>query len=137
MLAPRASFDAGGAGPRPDDATHASPMHKASGSTGLMERLSRKKNKDIPHNFFTMSVFAKHLLRKRAPLCFVGSTLLFACKFIMHKDRRRFALRSTNMRNVTSNWSVAEFGDPAVRNALRMDKNEDEKGPPSFSSSPQ
>jgi hypothetical protein len=66
----------------------------------------------MPHNFFTMSTLAKHLLRKRAPPCFVESTLLFACKFIMHTDRRRFALRGANMRNVTSSWSVAEFGDP-------------------------
>ena len=87
-------------------------MHKASGSTGLRERPSRKKNKYIPHNFFTLSAFAKHFLRKRATPCFLGSTLPFAREFMEHTNRRRFALRSANMRNVTNNWSVAEFGDP-------------------------
>jgi|ERR1700722_7794550 hypothetical protein len=87
-------------------------MRKASGSTGLRERLSRKKNKYKPHNFFTLSAFAKHFLRQRATACSLGSTLLFAGKFIKHKDRRRFVLQSTNMRNVTSNWTVAEFEDP-------------------------
>jgi hypothetical protein len=32
---------------------------------------------------------------------------------------------------------AAEFGDPAAGNALWMNKNEDEQGSPSFSSSPQ
>jgi hypothetical protein len=59
MLAPRAGFDTGGAGPRPDHATHASPMHKAS---------SRKKNKYMPHNFFTTSAFAK------LPFAYAGAT---------------------------------------------------------------